>query len=130
MAVVRKAFDVDFLSVDKKSDEEAAVFWEQLMRVMLSQAFADFPINFTDASGMSFAVGQSLEMLPVWRPGRGLRFVNVEPWKIHRDPDAISRQPQSGMYWIHQEYIDYWLLRKYQDDGRYMNIDESFRGGD
>ena len=38
------------------------------MRTMLSQAFADFPINFTDASGMSFAVGQSLEMLPVWRP--------------------------------------------------------------
>ena len=26
-------------------------------------------------------------------------------------------------------HIDYWLLRKYQEDGRYMNIDESFGGG-
>jgi hypothetical protein len=46
----------------------------------------------------------------------------VEPWKIHRDPDAISRQPQSGMYWIHQEYLDYWLLRKWMKDGRYVNV--------
>jgi len=129
MAVVRKAFDVQFLSIENEQNAEAAEFWKKLLGLMLSQNFADFPIQFTDACGMSFAVGQSLEMLPVWRPGRGLRFILVEPWKIHRDPDAISRQPQSGLYWIHQEWMDYYLLRKFQDAGRYENIDETFRTG-
>lgn len=122
MAIVRKAFDVQFLSIENEKDQEAAEFWTKLMGLMLSRNYANFPIQFTDACGMGFAVGQSLEMIPVWRTGKGLRYIMVEPWKIHRDPDAISRQPQSGMYWIHQEYLDYWLLRKWMKDGRYVNV--------
>lgn len=122
MAIVRKAFDVQLLSIENEADEEAATFWTKLMQLMLGRNYANFPIQFTDACGMGFAVGQSMEMIPVWRTGKGLRFVLVEPWKIHRDPDAISRQPQSGMYWIHQEYQDYWLLRKWQKEGRYRNV--------
>lgn len=124
MAIVRKAFEIQFLSVKNEQDPEAAEFWQQMMGLMLGFNFADFPIQFTDSAGMGFAVGQSMEMIPVWRPGQGLRYILVEPWKIHRDPDALSRQPQSGMYWIHQEWLDYWLLRKYQRDGRYQNIGE------
>lgn len=122
MAIVRKAFDTQFLSIENEQDKEAADFWSRLMGLMLSRNYANFPIQFTDATGMSFAVGQSQEMIPVWRPGKGLRYILVEPWKIHRDPDAISRQPQSGMYWIHQEYLDYWLLKKFEKDGRYINV--------
>ncbi|MEW6385918.1 MAG: hypothetical protein AB1491_00155 [Thermodesulfobacteriota bacterium] len=124
MSIVRKAFDVQFLSIDNEQNREAAEFWEKLMGLLLSRNYADFPIQFTDACGMGFAVGQSMEMIPVWRTGKGLRYILVEPWKIHRDPDAISRQPQSGMYWVHQEWLDYWLLRKFQKDGRYRNVSE------
>lgn len=122
MSIVRKAFDVDFLSIENEIDEEAAKFWEELMTVMLSRNYANFPIQFVDAVGMSLAVGQSMEMIPVWHNGKGLRYILVEPWKVHRDPDAVSRQPQSGMYWIHSEYMPYHVLKDWEKDGRFKNI--------
>jgi hypothetical protein len=129
MAIVRKAFDTQFLSVENERDDETAQFWQKLLGYQLSRNYANFPINFTDAVGMGFAIGQSMEMIPVWRPGKGLRYVLVEPWKIHRDPDALSRQPQSGLYWVHQEYLDYWLLKDYAKKGRYINIGTWGPGG-
>lgn len=129
MAIVRKAFDVEFLSIENERDEEAAIFWKKLMMTMLSRNYANFPINFVDATGMSLAVGQSMEMIPVWRPGKGLRYILVEPWKIHRDPDAVSRQPQSGMYWVHQEYMPYHLLKEWEKEGRFVNIGDFGPGG-
>jgi hypothetical protein len=124
MAVVRKAFSSDFLSIQNEQDRGVASFWEKLMQHEFNQNNADFAISFTDSTGMAFAVGQSLEMIPVWRPGKGLRFILVEPWKIHRDPDAISRNPQSGLYWIHQEYMDYYRLKASEKRGIYRNIDD------
>jgi hypothetical protein len=122
MSIVRKAFDVEFLSIENERDDKAVEFWKKLMGTMLTRNYANFPINFVDATGMSLAVGQSMEMIPVWRPGKGLRYILVEPWKIHRDPDAVSRQPQSGMYWIHQEYMPYHLLKEWEREGRFVNI--------
>jgi hypothetical protein len=129
MALVRKAFDTEFLSIENDQDKEAAEFWKKLMTTMLSRNYANFPITFTDATGMGFAVGQSMEMIPVWRNGKGLRYVMTEPWKIHRDPDAISRQPQSGMYWVHQEWIDYYVLKEGQKNGKYTNVEPMGPGG-
>jgi len=125
MAAVRKAFSPSFLSVEKESDQEAAAFWQKLMTAQLDKDHADFSVKFTDATGMGFAVGQSLEMIPVWRDGVGLDYVMVEPWKIHRDPDAVSRDPQSGMYWIHQEYIDKYKLKAAEKEGKYLNVDKA-----
>jgi len=122
MAFVRKAFDVDFLSIENELDDEAALFWEELMTVQLSRNYANFPIQFVDAVGMSLAIGQSMEMIPVYHPGKGLRYILVEPWKIHRDPDAVSRQPQSGAYWIHQEFMPYNVLKEWEKSGRFKNI--------
>jgi hypothetical protein len=128
-AIVRKAFDAEFLSIENKLDEDGAEFWKDLMSLMLSRTYANFPINFTDATGMSFAVGQSMEMIPQWIPGKGLRYTLTEPWKIHRDPDSVTRQPQSGMYWIHQEYLDYYLLKDGEKNGVYQNIPAMGPGG-
>ena len=122
MSIVRKAFDVEFLFVENENDKEAAGFWKELMSIMLSRNYANFPITFVDATGMGLAVGQSMEMIPVWKPGKGLRYILVEPWKIHRDPDAVSRQPQSGMYWIHQEFMPYHVLKDWERQGRFKNI--------
>lgn len=121
-AIVRKAFDAEFLSIENAQNEEDALFWQKLMGLMLSRTYSKFPINFTDATGMGFAIGQSMEMIPVWRPGKGLRLILVEPWKIHRDPDALSRHPQSGMYWIHQEDLDYYVLKDGEKSGLYQNV--------
>jgi hypothetical protein len=120
MSIVRKAFDVEFLFIENENDKEAALFWKQLMTIMLSRNYANFPITFVDATGMGLAVGQSMEMIPVWKPGKGLRYILVEPWKIHRDPDAVSRQPQSGMYWIHQEFMPYHVLKDWERSGRFV----------
>lgn len=128
-AIVRKAFDVEFLSIENERDDAAANFWRKLMGTMLSRNYANFATNFVDATGMSLAVGQSMEMIPVWRPGKGLRYILIEPWKIHRDPDAVSRQPQSGMYWIHQEYMPYHLLKEWEKEGRFVNIGDFGPGG-
>jgi hypothetical protein len=125
MAAVRKAFSVDFLSIENETDEKAAEFWEKMMKHQLNKDHSNFPVQFTDATGMGFAVGTSMEMIPVWRPGKGLQYILVEPWKIHRDPDAISRHPQSGMYWIHQEYLDTYVLKAGAERGRYVNVDEA-----
>ena len=128
-ALVRKAFDSEFLSIDNEQDPDAAWFWQKLMSLMLSRTYSNFPINFTDATGMSFAVGQSMEMIPVWRPGSGLRYILTEPWKIHRDPDSMTRQPQSGMYWVHQEYLDYYVLKDGEKNGQFTNIPDMGPGG-
>jgi hypothetical protein len=131
MAVVRKAFSSDFLSIENEINSEVATFWEKLLQHEFNQNHADFTIAFTDSTGMAFAVGQSLEMIPTWKPGQGLKFILVEPWKIHRDPDAISRHPQSGLYWIHQEYLDFHILKQGEKTGRYINVDavKDYLGG-
>jgi hypothetical protein len=122
-AVARKGFDTDFLSIKNEQNKLAARFWEMAMPFFLSKTQADFPLTFMDASQMSFAIGTSMETLPVWRAG-GLRLINVEPWKIHRDPDSATRKPQSGLFWVHQEYQDLWLVKEYGKDKRYINTDK------
>ena len=125
MSAVRKAFAPNFLSIDNENNPVAAEFWEKYMIHQLNEDHANFSIKFTDATGMGFAVGQSLEMIPTWRPGKGLDYILVEPWKIHRDPDATTRESQSGMYWIHQEYLDLYLLKELERTGKYSRVDKA-----
>ena len=49
----------------------------------------------------------------------------VEPWKIHRDPDSVARDSQSGMYWIHQEYLDLYVLKELEKTGKYSGVDRA-----
>jgi len=122
LAIVRKAFEPQFLSIENESDPEAAEVWRELMNIMLSRNYANFPIQFIDATGMGAAVGQSMEMIPVWRPGRGLDYILVPPALIQRDPDSVGRRPQSGMYWVHQEWMDYHVLKQQEGQGILKNV--------
>jgi hypothetical protein len=122
LGVIRKAFDAEFLAIENEQEEEAAKFYQKLMSLMLSRAHANFPIRFTDATQMAGAIGTSMEMIPRWVPGQGLEYVLAAPWNIHRDPDAEARDSQSGMYWVHQEYLDYYVLKDGEDNGLYQNI--------
>jgi len=122
MSAVRKAFTPDFLSIANKNNPDAAILWETLLKDQLSRDKANFPVRFTDSTGMGFAVGVSMELIPTWVPGFGLSYETVEPWKLHRDPDAAARLSQSGLYWIHQEYVDYHVLLQGETEGRYINV--------
>jgi hypothetical protein len=122
-AIIRKIFEMDFLSVEKKGDQEGAMFWRELLLALMGQNYAKFPTKFSDSTAMALAIGQSMEMIPYWLPKRGLRYSLIEPFKIHRDQDAISRESQSGEFWVHQEYMGLHRLLRLQEMGKYKNID-------
>jgi len=121
MAAVKQAFQPKFLSVEDKRHPKIAAFWRKLLEIQLDREHGKFVTRFTTASGMGFAVGQSFEMIPIWRPGRGLDFSEVEPWKIHRDTDALSMAPWSGLFWVHEEWQDLWYLQQGEQQGRYVH---------
>jgi hypothetical protein len=131
VSITRKIFEMEFLSVDNKRDQAGADDWKELLMTLLGRNYGNFSVKFGDAVGMALAIGQSMEIIPYWLPGKGLRFALVEPMRIHRDPDAVSRDSQSGDYWIHQELLPYHHLKIFQKKGRYENIREEIRpGGD
>jgi hypothetical protein len=100
--------------------KEGLAFWCSPQKI-------DFPRKFTNASRMAMAVGLSLEMIPRWE--NGLLMDWTEPWKICRDPDALPGESQSGMYWIHEEWIDKWKIDEGGKDGYYINTDQVKEGG-
>lgn len=121
-AAVKKAFSPTFLSITNSRSGQADEFWQKLMRDQLAISKAKFVQRFGDATVMAYAAGISMEIIPRWMPGQGLNFALVEPWKIHRDPDALSREPQSGIYWIHEEWLDYFTLQAGEKAGRYFDV--------
>jgi hypothetical protein len=122
VAMVQAAFSPSFLSIRNEPDDSISTFWTKLMHRQLDEQHSNFVVRFMDASEMAFAVGQSLEMIPIWDSAKKcLTYSLVEPWKIYRDPDALNREPQSGLYWIHEEWNDYHVLREGEKQGQYMN---------
>ena len=133
-AIIRKIFEMEFLSVEKKGAQEDALFWRDLLLTLLGRGYAKFPTCFADATTMALAIGQSKEMIPYWIPYSprrpwGLRYSLIEPVNIHRDPDALPRQPHSGDYWIHQEYMGYHRLKQLEKLGRYENVEAAKASG-
>lgn len=129
-AFARQAFDVDFLSIENENDEEAADFWTKYMGLMVTRNYANFPTKFADATAMALAIGTSEELIPQWVPGKGINLVLENTENIHRDPQAESREPWSGRFWVHQAWQSYAKLKKGEDDGIYENIQDFATGSD
>lgn len=121
-SAVKKAFTPKFLSVTNTKTPASGEFWKKLLDIQLNEQHAQFGLRFTDATTMALAVGIGMEMIPRYTPGKGLEYVLIEPWKIHRDPDAMPRDCQSGMYWIHQEWLDYFVLQEGEKKGQYTDV--------
>ncbi len=121
-AAVKKAFSPDYLSIENEKDEVAEAFWKKVLDTQLDNRHANFVTRYIDATIMGLAVGQSMEVIPKYIPKKGLRFDLVEPWKIYRDPDAPARDSQGGLFWIHQEWLDYHVLQKGEAAGKYYNV--------
>lgn len=121
-SAVKKAFTPKFLTVTNTKTPLSGEFWKKLLNIQLNEQHAQFGLRFTDATTMGLAIGTSMEMIARYLPGRGLEYVLIEPWKIHRDPDAMPRDCQSGMYWIHQEWLDYFVLLEGEKQGQYKGV--------
>lgn len=128
-ASIKKTFAPQFLSVEDARNPTAGDFWKKQMEFYLSRSQGSFPARYVDAVVMALAIGQSLELIPVWRQGRGLMFDMVEPWKIHRDPDAPARDAQGGLYWIHQEWLDSFVLKAGEQSGKYFDVGRATETG-
>ena len=128
-AIVRKAFrQPDWFQVDAQGDDDAitAQFNRELLSFWLNQQHAKFGTKFSDACELAFAIGQSHEIIPRWEDGTGLTFDLVPPWQIHRDPDANPRDPWSGNYWAHMEWLDLWRVKALGDQqgSRYVRLED------
>ena len=125
VAVIRKALrQPDWYSIEGVGleDKQIAAFFREALAIWLNPQHARLDTAFCDGSELGFAIGQSHEMIPRWVPGKGLVFSLVPPWQIFRDPDAMPREPWSGDYWDHVEWLDLWKVKNLR--GRYVRLDE------
>jgi hypothetical protein len=127
VAVIRKALrQPDWYSIDPVGEEDKilADFLRQSFDFWLNPEHARFDTEFCDATELAFAIGQSHEIIPQWVNGHGLVLTRVPPWQIFRDPDAVPRDPQSGDFWAHMEWMDLWKVKKLGENPRYVRLDE------
>lgn len=104
-----------------------ADFWEKGLKYWAGTKDAFVPHVFADAAEMGFTVGQSMGIKILWKKDENgvyrLRLVPFEPAKSYPDPDRIPRMPWSGLYNIHEEWVDFHVLREQEEEGHYQNID-------
>ena len=122
-AVIRKAFSPDFLSIEDDISNAAREFWKTVLDIQNDGQRGRFVHCFSQAVTMALAVGVSMEIIPRWIPGQGLQYALIEPWKILRDPDAPAADPQGGLYWVHQEWLDWHVLKAGETGGKYFDIE-------
>lgn len=125
-AVVDKPewFDVETDLKDDRMVEAKVAFWQDALRwwakrVQLHQ-------HFPDMTEMAFSIGISLALKAVWTANEdgseGLKLFKILPWQLRRDADAMARDPQSGLYCIHQDWVDYYTLLEGEKQGHYENV--------
>lgn len=128
MAVIRKSFrQPNWLRIDGvgEEDEILASFLKAALDIWFDKQHSNFPLIFSDSSELGFAIGQSHEIIPRWVDGTGLVFDKVPPWQIYRDPDAEPRNPWSGDYWTHVEWIDLWKVKGWgKQNDKFVRLDK------
>lgn len=117
------AFDKENPTFRMKAD-----FWDKALRYWAATKDSFVPHVLADASEMGFSVGQSMAIKILWQPDENevyrLRLVPFGPEKSYPDPDRTPRMPWSGLYNIHEEWIDFHVLRQGELLGNYKNIDQ------
>jgi len=118
-AIIRKALESpDYFNIEGVNllGKQVTPFVKAILDYHLNEQHGHFPLQAADATEMGFITGQSMEIIPQWDEVSGLTITCVPPWHIFRDPDARRRNPWSGMYWIHREWIDQWeLIQGYKE---------------
>ena len=134
-AIVRRGLfgraDHMFLEPHAEQDPNAKLkvnFWRRALKFWGNRPEADRRLKFVDASRYGFAMGLSSALK--YSPGMDkqgrmkMEILNVEPWKLFYDPKTRrSRNPQSGLYAIHQEEVDLHEMMAMGELGLYQNTE-------
>ncbi len=130
-AVVDKPewFDVETDLKDNPIAMAKVQFWQDALRWWAKRTHMSQ--IYPDMTEMGFAIGTSLAVKAGWTVHEdgteGLHLYRVLPWQLRRDPDAMSREPQSGLYCIHQDWVDYHVLVEGEKQGYYDNVRDCLR---
>lgn len=120
-------FDVKPTDPDDPAQVLSTDFWKQGLTYWTAQPRAKLQYDIADASSMGFACGLSQFIKFLWKPDDGghwgLETKRFEPWKQYADPDRLPRKPWSGLYAIHEEFVDLHVLQEMQANGLLQNID-------
>jgi hypothetical protein len=102
-------------------------FWQEALKYWTQTAQARFQYEFAGMSQVGFAVGQSQSLKFLWVPDRNgereLSLTRFEPWKSYDDPDRQPGRQWSGLYNIHEDWVDLHVLLQGQDEGYYQNVE-------
>lgn len=134
-AIIRKALVTGpkFFSLTPYGDDPLNAarteLWEKSLQFWVAPERLNYAINFVDAAEMGFRIGLThyQKLIPREGPPYRMELHLIEPWKVYRDPDSMPRKPFSGMYCIHQDYVDWHILKQGERDGRYFGV-ERIRG--
>lgn len=123
----------DFFSCEEYDEDDpmqqAQVdFWQQALKYWTQQPDVRFQAEFAGMSQVGFAVGQSQCLKFLWKKDQkgesGLKLTRFEPWKQYDDPDREPGRQWSGLYNIHEDWVDYHVLLQGQEEGFYINVDQ------
>lgn len=129
-AIVRRALmeRPDYINIDPPiagdpEKELKAKFWRKSLKYWCGTRDAHMPTVFADAAGMSFVIGVSNGIKILWRPDDNgvyrLYFESISPWNLFYDPDRKPRQPQGGLYCVHQEWVPLYKIYQMAEQGFY-----------
>lgn len=121
-------FGLDAAQSENEQSKLLADFWEKDLRYWLNTDESYLPDIFADSTEMGFAIGQSMITKVGWETNEdgisSLTMNNFPYWHTFPDPDRKPRKPWSGLYNIHEEWIDFHVLRDKELQGSYKNIDQ------
>lgn len=129
----------DYFTIDANDPQDpiqqvAVDFWTHALKYWTANDYVRFQSEFADSAHFAFAVGQSQFMKLLWQPDEdagadgnplyGLRTKRFESWKQYADPDREPRRPQSGLYNVHEEFVDLYVLQELAAAGQYRNVEK------
>ena len=121
-------FALETTDTENPQSKLLSEFWEKDLRYWLGTDEAYLPNIFADSTEMGFAIGQSMMTKIVWEPDEHgvyrLKLVNFPYWHTFPDPDREPRKPWSGLYNMHEEWVDFHVLREQEMLGHYQNVDQ------
>lgn len=128
----------DFFEIepeDKENPEQTvqADFWKQQLAYWADHEDVKLRLNFGLMAHFGFAIGQSKFLKLLWKPDRqgryGLKAKHFEAWKQYDDPEREPFMPWSGLFNVHEEWVDLHELEAMAEQGQYINIDKVSTSG-
>ncbi len=120
-------FTCEEFDEDDPVQQAQVQFWQEGLKYWCQTPDARFQSEFAGMAQIGFAVGLSQGLKLLWKPDASpanqLSLVRFQPWKAYDDPDRQPGRQWSGLYNIHEDWVDYHVLWEGQAQGLYQNIE-------